>query len=178
MNPFGFLFASRYLAEDTPDFLKFMKEKETYTLYCLESKSDILYRGVAPHYVSINFTISKKTKRGDWTEEHISYETHYIGLSYFSTWLSLSAEEYIDINGVQTGIMPFKYTNKHPLYQQIVLNASKEITYNITIDDICYYGIFAVKEPTYQSMYYNDYVMMVPSVYQEMVEEYDPMQWY
>ena len=127
MNPFGFVFASRYLGKDNRDFLKFIPQKEIYYLYCLENKTNQIegFGEIPPHFSTVDFKISKITKKGEWTEETIFYETQYISLAYFSIWLELSVEEYIDIENVKSGFMPFKITNKHPIYKKIILNSSR-----------------------------------------------------
>lgn len=175
LNPFGYMFASRFLAEDNPSFIAYEKEKEMFNYYCLQNNLD--GAKVSPHYASVNFKISKITMKKEWMEETITYETHYISVAYFSVWLGLSVEDYIDIERVAVGCMPFKKTNIHSFYNPIYLYPASNETYVIQVVDICYYGAFdlvsvPLRGPLDYMAHPRDEVGM------RMVEEYDPMQWY
>lgn len=171
LNPFGYMFASRFLSEDSPSFIAYEKEKDVFNYYCL--KNDIENSKVAPHYTSVNFKISKFKNKNKWIEETMTYETHYISFAYFSVWLGLSVEDYIDIENVVVGCMPFKHNNIQHLYNPILLYSAPNETYVIQVVDICYYGSFnLVSIPLRGPL---DYMEQSREI---VVEECDPMQWY
>lgn len=105
LNPFGYYFAARYLTEDNPDYLKYLAEKETYDKYCFD-------KNISSCYYCF-YSITKKTRRGEWYEENITYEMHYVKYTYYADndyWLN----------------------KENPIFKPIVLNDSNKDVYIIT----------------------------------------------
>jgi hypothetical protein len=128
LNPFGYLFATRYLAEDAADYLLYLKEKETYEKYFLDNHTQGKEPSTVPSksakLYSIIFSITKITKNGEYREEITSYETHYIKSSY-----------YVDFNFV-----PNLSNRDIPAYKPITLKSSDNNEhYVINKSNLTYY---------------------------------------
>jgi hypothetical protein len=183
LNPFGFIFATRFLEEDHPSYVKYRKEKEVYKLHCLPHT---LTHSIAPHYASVHFKIIKNTRRGIWTEEEISYETHYISLSYFMVWLGLSIGEFVDVDIHKIPVATFKRDCLHPVNKPIIFIEKERVSFHIDVEDIYFPRI------KFMNPFPRDSIETYKMVDEEgnvdgendqealevMVEEYDPMQWY
>jgi hypothetical protein len=181
LNPFGYIFAERFLGEDHPCYIKYKKEKEVYKYNCLPHT--LTKNLISPHYASVYFKIVKNKRRGLWTEEEISYETHYICLSYFMVWLGLSIEEFVDIDIHKHPFYTFKRDCPHPLNKPIIFIEKEKLSFYIETEVIHFPTIKFVNLLPRDSL--EKYKMVDEDADEErkealevMVEEYDPMQWY
>jgi hypothetical protein len=183
LNPFGFIFAERFLSEDHPCYIKYKKEKDVYKYHCLPHT---MTHSIPPHYATVHFKIVKNKRRGLWTEEEISYENHYISLSYLMVWLGLSIEEFLDIDIYRIPVYTFKRDCPHPLNKPIIFIEKERVSFHIEAEDIYFPRIKFVNPFPRDSI--EKYKMVdeegnVDGENEEdslevMVEEYDPMQWY
>jgi hypothetical protein len=182
-NPFGFLFASRYATDDDledPQFSRYFDEESPYAMYCLDGTAPKYL--VPKHYASVKFKVIKEKRKHDWIIQTTTYEEHYISLSYFSEFMGLSVEDYIDIGAMQSCKMPFKRTNNHPVFDTICLRPSSgNVTYKIEVVDICYYGRINIDGIVSRMIGYNDYMLMSPPLVgidiSMNVQEFDSNLW-
>jgi hypothetical protein len=185
LNPFGFNFAERMLSDDHFDYIKYKREKDVYRLHCLPHT---LTHSIAPHYTCVHFKIVKKERKGCWTEETISYEKHYISLSYFSVWMGLSVDQYIDIqrSSCDGNLWAFKRdTNAHPVNKPIILAANEKVSYDISVEGICFCNRrcrhLSTSSTSTDISDMNDeykYDWQMAAAEPICVQEFDPMQWY
>lgn len=187
-NPFGCLFAARYLEEsDEEQYLPYLAEEPIFDAFCLDNHTP---QPVPYHYAQVRFQITKRQCHGPWSIKTKTYETHYISLAYFGEeGLGLSIEDYIDVTSVTPGKLPFKRTDKHPVFAPVRLRlAASRITYYIQVLDICFYGRVDTHSAIDSLVGYNDYLLLSPPLLWRMhdyetheahVPEYeeDPLQW-
>lgn len=181
-NPFGFLFASRYATEDdieNSQFSKYFDEELIYSMFCLHGETPTHL--VPKHYAIARFKITKEQIKRGWVIQTVTVEEHYISLSYFSDFMGLSVEDYIDIGAIQSCMMAFKRTDNHPAFDTIKLvPSSKDVVYKIEVVDICYYGQFHINSPVSHLIGYNDYILMSPPLIGDIsmnVQEFDSNLW-
>lgn len=185
-NPFGCFFAARYLpgtrdeeGEEEDTYERYFEDEPVFDAFCLDHHAP---RPIPYHYAQVTFQITKRQRHAEWVFKTKFYETHYISLAYFGEeGLGLSIEDYIDVAAATPGKLPFKRTDKHPLFAPIHLKLSHTLSYRIHVCDICYYG--RVTTPPVESLIgYNEYLLLSPpllSMVEEetRIQEYDPLQW-
>lgn len=172
LNPFGFIFAERFLSDEDPCYIKYKKEETIYNRYCLPHT---LTHSIACHYASVYFKIVKNTRKGLWTEEVISYETHYISVSYFICWLKLPISQFMDIDVTKNPVYTFSRDCPHPLNKPIIFVDQENVSYLITVEDINYPRKNCVSRFQKVSSEKDNHANEDSDI---IVKEYDPMQWY